>query len=142
MVFVWVVITGHYDTIGKLSACKRMLRPLALHATAKLDKHLAEAGHLDARHRPRNLNAAHLAEPAALLTNVLKNVLVLLVVGELLGNDHVEEAENLGGLAGAGDSHARHLHLGRAAARRGHHSFGPLAGALDDKTLLAQLHTV
>lgn len=59
--------------------------------------HLPAAGHLHAVHGPGDLDGAHAAVLAALLADVLQDLLVVLVVHQLLGHHHVEEAQHLGG---------------------------------------------
>lgn len=59
--------------------------------------HLPAAGHLHAVHGPRDLHGAHAAVLAALLADVLQDLLVVVVVHQLLGHHHVEEAQHLGG---------------------------------------------
>ena len=138
MIFIRVKITCDDDSVGELSAGERVLRLLALHAAPELNEDLPAARHIHPRHGPRDLNAAHLAEPAALLSDVLQNVLVLLFVGELLGDDHVEEAEDLGGGPWPGAHDAGDLDLGRHTR----HALGADTRSLYDDLLVSKLHAV
>ena len=60
-----------------------MLGLLALDRRAELDEDLAAAGDLHPRDGAGDLEAAHLAILAALLPDVLQDVLVLLLIGQL-----------------------------------------------------------
>lgn len=81
--------------------------------------YLASPGHLKAIDRPWNLDALHLAVFAALIPDVLYDLLVFLVIQELVRRHHVHQTQHLGGNAahlGHGAVHQagnlqRHWHL-------------------------------
>lgn len=59
--------------------------------------HLPAAGDLHAVDGPRDLDGAHAAILAALLADVLQDLLIVLIVHKLLGHHHVEETQHFGG---------------------------------------------
>lgn len=94
--------------------------------------HLPAAGHLHAVHGPRDLDGAHAAVLAALLADVLQDLLVVVVVHQLLGHHHVEEAQHLGGQPRV----LQPLQPGDLQRHRGLHD-GRLMGADDQKPMVA-----
>ena len=111
MILLRIEITRHNHAIGELSARESVLGLLALDGAAELDEDLAAAGDLDTWHRAGDLQAANLPVLAALLPDVLQDVLVLLLVGQLLRHHHVQQAQHLRGLAGSCCGYARDLKL-------------------------------
>lgn len=73
-------------------------------------RYLSGAGHLQAVHWSGDLDALHLAVLAALVSDVLHDLLVLFVVQELFGGHHVHQTQHLGG-------HTAHLGDGAVQPR-------------------------
>lgn len=65
-----------------------------------MQPHLSTAGDFHAVDRSGDLDGADAAVLAALLADVLQDLLVVLVVHQLLGHHHVEKAQHLCGHAG------------------------------------------
>ena len=61
--------------------------------------YLAGAGHLQAVHRSGDLDALDLAVLAALVLDVLYDLLILVIIQQLLGGHHVHQTQHLGGQA-------------------------------------------
>lgn len=128
--------------------------------------HLPTAGHFDAIDGSGDLNGADAAVLAALLSDVLQDLLVVLVVHQLLGHHHVEKAQHLRGHARVLQpleprdlQHDRGLYddrlqghmcqircrdLSRMRVNEPHRvgGFSPHAGPLDDQLFITQLHPV
>merc|ERR1719495_1023621 len=75
VVLVRVEVGGDDHAVGELATGQGVLGLLTLHRGAKLDKYLSAAGDFNSRHRSRNFEATHLSKLAALLPDVLQDVL-------------------------------------------------------------------
>lgn len=86
------VLPGCTTTDGFNVTCTFILRMQLAHLPAAGDFHTFDG--------PGDLDGADTAVLAALLFDVLKDLLVVLIVHQLLGHHHVEEAQHLRGHAG------------------------------------------
>ena len=133
VVLIRLEVRGDDHSVRELPAGEGLLRLLAAGNVGKLDKDLAAARNLDSRKRTGDLDGAHPAELAALLEHVLEDVLILLLVDQLLGLHHVEEAQHLRLLPGS-------LHAGCRV--HGGHVLGADARPLHDELLVTELHAI
>ena len=110
MIFVRFEIRSDHDAVTEFSARQCVLRLLTVSDSGKFDENFAASGDLDSRNRSWDFHGSYGSELAAFLPDVLQDLFVLLLVPELFGGDHIEEAQHLGGSPGTGDAaHARNL---------------------------------
>lgn len=126
---VWIAVFGHHHPVGKLPACQPLHGLLGVKNWCELHKdlkfflkikqqwglvtshsivyhksnvngsYLAGSRHFQAIHRSRYLNAFNLAVLAALIPDVLHNLLILFIIQQLFRGHHVHQTQHLRGQA-------------------------------------------
>lgn len=143
LVLLGIVEGGHDDATAELAARERLQGLLAVLDALELDEDLAAALlRLRLSQGARDLEAAHLAVLGALQLDVRANVLVLLVVQQLLGQHHVEQAEHLGGCAAVKEGGVQSRHLEDRQLLASHGVLATGNRALDHQLALPQLHAI